>query len=360
MSTKMTFGTKLTTGFAAMLALSSILSLTSLKAIATLKDGFDTTVSMTVRRLELAGSIDAAQSKMFAHQRGILIYSFINDVAHRDQFRREFDRDAAAMRGQMEELKPLLATERGRQLVHAIETAMDQWQSEFQRIIAAANAGNPALALELSREKVLPLHDAIGKAVNDLIEIQHRFLQADKEEAAQSYSLHRWIAGLGFLLSLALGAGVLFTVRHANRTLKNVAGRISNGSVQVAGAAAQVASSSQSLAQGASEQAASLEETSASAEEITSMTRKNAENSQAVAKLMAETEVKVGGANSALDQMVTSMQEIDGSSDKVAKIIKTSFLKNLLTLRKESAGLPDTWLLALLSNRAARRIGRFL
>jgi methyl-accepting chemotaxis protein/methyl-accepting chemotaxis protein-1 (serine sensor receptor) len=115
-----------------------------------------------------------------------------------------------------------------------------------------------------------------------------------------------------------------------------VASEIAESSSQVSNAATQVASSSQSLAQGASEQAASLEETSASTEELTSMTRKNAENSQAVARLMAETETKVGGANTALDQMMTSMREIDASSDKVAKIIKVideiAFQTNILAL----------------------------
>ena len=66
------------------------------------------------------------------------------------------------------------------------------------------------------------------------------------------------------------------------------------------------------------------------------MTRKNAENSQAVAKLMADTESRVGGANQALDQMVASMSEIDASSDKVAKIIKVideiAFQTNILAL----------------------------
>ena len=66
------------------------------------------------------------------------------------------------------------------------------------------------------------------------------------------------------------------------------------------------------------------------------MTRKNAENSHAVAKLMAATESRVGGANRALDQMVASMRQIDASSDKVSKIIKVideiAFQTNILAL----------------------------
>src|SRR5260370_26171027 len=66
------------------------------------------------------------------------------------------------------------------------------------------------------------------------------------------------------------------------------------------------------------------------------MTRKNAENSQTVARLMAEAAGLVGGAKQALDQMVASMKEIDDSSDKVAKIIRVideiAFQTNILAL----------------------------
>jgi methyl-accepting chemotaxis protein/methyl-accepting chemotaxis protein-1 (serine sensor receptor) len=51
---------------------------------------------------------------------------------------------------------------------------------------------------------------------------------------------------------------------------------------------------------------------------------------------MAETVSKVVGANSALDQMIASMQEIDASSEKVSKIIKVideiAFQTNILAL----------------------------
>jgi methyl-accepting chemotaxis protein len=90
------------------------------------------------------------------------------------------------------------------------------------------------------------------------------------------------------------------------------------------------------LAQGASEQAGSLEETSASSEEITSMTRKNAENSKEAAAVMAEVDRRVNEGNRTLEEMLQSMQEITGSSDKISKIIKVideiAFQTNILAL----------------------------
>jgi methyl-accepting chemotaxis protein len=92
---------------------------------------------------------------------------------------------------------------------------------------------------------------------------------------------------------------------------------------KVAGASGQVSSLSQALAHDSSEQAAALEETSAAAEDITLMTRKNADNSPAA-------------ANQTVDQMITSMQAINGSSEKVSKITKVideiAFQTNMLAL----------------------------
>ena len=336
MSTRMTLGAKLTLGFGAMLGLSSVLSLGSLAALSSLKQRFDTAANQTARKIELAAEIDALQTQMFSNQRAVILYTYSGDAPHREQFRQQFEQNLGALRSSLSALRPLLILEQGRQLAQTMETSLDRWQAEYQRILALSNAGKATEALTASREKVLPLHTAISQAADELTRLQQGLLESDKAAAAHSYAINRGIAIAGMMLSLALGASVLMAVRGANRTLKHVAAEIAESSSHVSNAAAQVACSSQSLAQGASQQAASLEETSASTEQITSMTRKNAENSQTVAKLMAETESKVGGANSALDQMVGSMREIDMSSEKVAKIIKVideiAFQTNILAL----------------------------
>jgi hypothetical protein len=126
------------------------------------------------------------------------------------------------------------------------------------------------------------------------------------------------------------------TRRNVVRPLRRALHELSEGAEQVTAASEQVSGAAQSLSQGATEQAASLEETSASMEEIASMTRKNAENTQAAAVTMAETERLVQGANGALGEMVSSMTAIKESSDKVSKIIRTideiAFQTNILAL----------------------------
>jgi methyl-accepting chemotaxis protein/methyl-accepting chemotaxis protein-1 (serine sensor receptor) len=142
-----------------------------------------------------------------------------------------------------------------------------------------------------------------------------------------------WVVALVMAMLTAFGALV---VRSMTRSLRALAGEMSEGAAQVASAASQVSSSSQSLAQGASEQAASLEETSASSEEINSMARKNSEHSGSAANIVTTVQMRFVETNQSLDQMVVAMGEIKTSSDKISKIIKTideiAFQTNILAL----------------------------
>jgi methyl-accepting chemotaxis protein len=148
------------------------------------------------------------------------------------------------------------------------------------------------------------------------------------------------LAGIGVATVLALIAAALGMGWFARRSIEGPIRRAVAALMETAGqtsdASRQVAASSQSLSQGSTEQAASLEETSASMEEMASMTRQNAQNSQTAAAMMAETERHVQGVNGALGGMVSSMQAIKDSSDKVSKIIKTideiAFQTNILAL----------------------------
>jgi methyl-accepting chemotaxis protein len=129
---------------------------------------------------------------------------------------------------------------------------------------------------------------------------------------------------------------VFLVVRGINKVLRLTLSELAEGAGQVASASAQVAASSQALAQGSSQHAASLEETSASGEEITSMTQKNAGNSAVAATLMADVDHRVTEGNQTLQEMMQSMREITGSSDKISKIIKVideiAFQTNILAL----------------------------
>jgi methyl-accepting chemotaxis protein/methyl-accepting chemotaxis protein-1 (serine sensor receptor) len=163
---------------------------------------------------------------------------------------------------------------------------------------------------------------------------------------AALYSLLVWAGLAGWsehwpVYTLA-GAGLILTAYSYASTqkfvsqIRVVASGMFEGSRQMATASGRVAGASQSLAQGSSRQAATLEETSSSTTEITAITRKNTENTRAVAGLMLEAAQVVGGANHNLEGMIDSMKEINSSSEKISKIIRVideiAFQTNILAL----------------------------
>lgn len=197
----------------------------------------------------------------------------------------------------------------------------------------ASKGQNPHEADALVKGQDRAPTDLLGK-VADRLTNSAKALTASQQEAVTNE--RRWIT-IGLLLCFTvMAAASLVVVRRVNAGLRHAVVELSEGAEQIAAAAAQVSTASQTLAQGTSEQAASLQETSASGQEMASTTARNAENSRQSAQLMAMVDQRVVEANHTLDLMVASMNEINASSDKIAKIIKVideiAFQTNILAL----------------------------
>lgn len=106
--------------------------------------------------------------------------------------------------------------------------------------------------------------------------------------------------------------------------------------VKMGEAVGQAREISHQLADSASSQAASIEETSSSLDELSSMTKRNADNTIVANRLMNTAKIATEKAQSFMKELTVSMQEISGSSEQTKKIIKSideiAFQTNLLAL----------------------------
>ncbi|MBL9137216.1 MAG: Cache 3/Cache 2 fusion domain-containing protein [Verrucomicrobiales bacterium] len=162
------------------------------------------------------------------------------------------------------------------------------------------------------------------------------FKTANASVSEALHSLLKWMAVVALVLvaaSVAVGWGI------ANSIARPVQGAVEtlSGNVQhVTATAQQVSAASQSLAEGASEQAAALEETGASLEEISSMTRRNAEHARTANELATRTRLSAETGAADVEAMAGAMNEIQASSDDIAKIIRVideiAFQTNILAL----------------------------
>ena len=315
------------------LALSNWLGLWT---IGVLGGAFDNAANGTARKIELAGVINTAESDMAAGERGLLVGAYTKNPAYAEASRRIFRESSTTIKQALADIRPLLTAEQARQAAARIESELAQWLPAESELDRQVNAGDADGAVKTLIQKSTPLYETMGKDASELAAVERTNLDKDVAAAGQQRSTARTLMLLLIVLGSLAAVGSALAVRSSTATLRRVSTELLEGSQQIASGSGQVASASQSLAQGSSEQAASLEETSSSTVEITAITQKNAESTRTAAVQMMEAAQLVGDANINLEEMVRSMKDINGSSEKIARIIKVideiAFQTNILAL----------------------------
>jgi methyl-accepting chemotaxis protein len=293
------------------------------------------TSTITTKQLSLALEVNSELEQAYSHAKSMVLYGTIKNDK---KYKIETDRSTTAATRVHEilaELKPLVARPEGKQAIADIEQGAQGWDDLFKQFKEKTDAAKYKDGIEIFSNGG-KMRDATREAATRLVAIQRDVLQDDVTLAGEQYSTLRLVLLSVALASLCVAGVIVWVVRGIDRTLRNTAAELRDGAQQTASAATQVAGSAQALSRGSSEQAASLEETSASMEEMASMTRRNAENSEQAAALMADAGRAVERSNTALGEMVQSMRSIEESSTRVAKIIKTideiAFQTNILAL----------------------------
>jgi methyl-accepting chemotaxis protein len=182
-------------------------------------------------------------------------------------------------------------------------------------LLAAGALLGVVVALALARNVVRPLRQAIAVA---------------QQVAAGDLSGHIAVTSGG-------ESGQLMLALQAMRTsLRELVGQVREGSDAIATASGQIAAGNMDLSSRTEQQAGSLEETASSMEELTATVRQNADhavNADALARGAAALAQR-GGA--AVQQVVGTMQAIDGSSRQIVDIISVidsiAFQTNILAL----------------------------
>jgi len=144
------------------------------------------------------------------------------------------------------------------------------------------------------------------------------------KESATDLSAAAFIMIVGLLIALVIGISLaIYLIRSITGPLINAVESITSANSQVVSAAGEISESSQALAEGASEQASSIEEVSATVEEATAINTQNADNSREADILARDTKQAASEGFARGTELMAAMQEINNSSGRIAKIIKT-------------------------------------
>jgi len=333
---QMNIGKKLILSFGGLLAVALGLSISSLFSVGKLGRALETATQVTAKKVFLSAELQGQLFRMRSCQSGVMLFAMHNLPDKVQSNKQEFETRAAGVEQLAREIKPLLKTEAGRNSIVSIESELPNFTQYFEQVAAAAMSGNAQAALQIYNDRSVKSLDALEKSTADLVATEKQLIQDSSTEGEQDASRAQWTAWIFLLAALGISAVPLAVALRTSKQLRGMATDLGEGAQQITSASGQIASSSQALAQSASEQAGSLQQTALSSQEITSMTRKNAENSQAAATVMAEVDQHVQAGNHTLDEMVVSMGEITTSSDKISKIIKVideiAFQTNILAL----------------------------
>ncbi len=204
-------------------------------------------------------------------------------------------------------------------------------QSNIEQYDAAGDRFYEGVLLRRKADKAMA--STAATLMNAITEVEQGLARDMDAITARTNTLITAMTIIGILLGVALA--IIITRSIVGPINKIIAG-LRDGSEQVASASEQLSGSSQQMSEGASEQASSLEEVSSSLEEMSSMTKQNADNSQQVNGLMAETKSLVDKGQNSMSTLAGAINEIKDSSDSTARIIKTideiAMQTNLLAL----------------------------
>jgi len=331
-----TIGTRLMIGFGGLALAVLALGITSLRMTEGIGGQLEQAINHIAREQVLAGQLSTAVSDMSSHERGVAFSTVLQQPERTREFKGQFAAAAGRAVQSLEELRPLAIDPRLLSTVEDLDRQLTALSANHVEMTGMLDSGQMDAALKYFDETMLPRLATVGDTSKQLAAEASRQLADVEAGTRQARVRNRWLTLVLLGISILASAAVVVEVHRSTKSLRGLTSRMQTAAVLVGEASRQISEASESLAQGASRQASSLEETSASSQEMSSMTQRNAGNAGEVTRLMAEVDRRVGDANRTLEQMAASIEDINGSSEKIARIIKVideiSFQTNILAL----------------------------
>jgi len=251
-TSQLTIGKKLMLAFGAMLVLTLALAYSGLSTVGTLGKELNFAATYSAIKAELIGQLSFEFANMSRAQRGLVLYSMMKDPAKAEEVGRPFQTTADHAEGDLAKLRPMLQTERGKQLVERITTSLSAWRPLYNDLHRLCEAQSFDQELKDTIDKMVAYGNDAVSGTSELMQLQKQLYAATARKAEDETSRSRWIAMVLIAVCLAVGGVVIYVVMHVSNALRHVAAEMGDSGEQVASASGQVSASSQALAQGAS------------------------------------------------------------------------------------------------------------
>jgi methyl-accepting chemotaxis protein/methyl-accepting chemotaxis protein-1 (serine sensor receptor) len=332
----MSTGRRLLVSLGGLVAIMVSLGGTGLYSIGRLAAELDDYSKATVPKIILFGEFksDVVETRL-AVNRGMYSAELKQDEPLNGA-RRAFGDAVDKAAGELDQLRPMLVTEKGKRLVAELSAAVAEYRATAAAEFGLLAEGKTVEARQFTNDKLAPVSDRILENVNGFISVESGYVKAASERSASATATSKWLS-VGLLFA---GGAILVVlsvvVLGLMRELREMAGELGQGAAQISTAAEQVATSGQGLARSASEQAASVQEMSAAFTQIHAGTRQNGEAARNSAELMHNAQSIGGSVQHSMKAMSDSVEEINHASDAISKTVRVieeiAFQTNILAL----------------------------
>jgi methyl-accepting chemotaxis protein len=207
----------------------------------------------------------------------------------------------------------------------------------INRIMELANKDTNASATELLMTQGKDMRVKERDWITKLVQYYQDMLAKDSSALVDSLKKRMIImfsaTGVGLIAAIAFSISF---VGKLSKTLLKLDVDLNDRSNSVQKLANKLTQTAAELASGAFNNSASLQQTSATLEELSTMTAKNASNSQEADQLMRTASDSVKRAQASMDNVIEAMKGMSDSGREIGKIIKSideiAFQTNLLAL----------------------------
>jgi len=255
-----------------------------------------------------------------AHQlaNDVIIASFKSTVRKDTKILHESFKNFDELNKIYKELRSVTSKQVDLDVINNLEKAGNNYKQDLINLEKLAKKVNKHLVdlTQVGTEALKAVENISSASTNETITLA--------SQSAQTMSDAVMTMIFGLIIAVIIGLLLAFFItKNITTTIIQAVKSIMEANNQVVSASNEIADSSTSLAEGASEQASSIEEVSATIEESTSINTQNASNSREADILAKQTKDAAEIGHTKGNELIDAMKEINQSSERISKIIKT-------------------------------------
>jgi methyl-accepting chemotaxis protein len=301
---------------------------------------------------------------------------FSNDAQVKARMKTEMQGVVTAQTERLKRLQELAGSDEDKRLLAEISTQRDAYQALRNGLLKRKDAGEDVNAEVM--DKLFPAAQAYQAVVEKMV-VRQRDSMAETKARAEQAAWHGTLAlGMGGTLAVLLAVAlawrltrsIVAPIAHATEVAKSIAagdlsrrievrgrdeaaelliglqamqqslqrlvGRVRSSTDSINTASAEIASGNQDLSARTEQAASSLQQTASSMEQLTGTVRQSADSARQANQLASSAAQVAQRGGSVVSQVVSTMEEINQSSKKIADIIGVidgiAFQTNILAL----------------------------